>query len=146
MYWRAIGTSVDTIYKTTYMHNRIYERPIYPLGQVWMRPPRREVLRFRSLALAYGSTGVSWWSWQEAKSRDFAVARAAAAADAAGRRADPGYPLLTAVSRGDIVVRAQQLLLASGAQLTRDGADGPGDAARGRQPSSAPAGSAPTAW
>ncbi len=49
MYWRAIGTSVDSIYRTTYMHNRIYGRPIYPLGQVWMQPPRAEVLRFRSL-------------------------------------------------------------------------------------------------
>jgi hypothetical protein len=120
MYWRAIGTSVDTIYKTTYMHNRIYERPIYPLGQVWMQPPRREVLRFRSLALAYGSTGVSWWSWQEAKARDFA-SLAAPLPLTSRPAADPGYPLLSAVSRGDIVVRAQQLLLASGAQLTVTG-------------------------
>ena len=24
MYWRAIGTSVDSIFQITYMHNRIY--------------------------------------------------------------------------------------------------------------------------
>jgi len=116
MYWRAIGTSVDSIYRTTYKHNRIYERPIYPLGQVWMQPPRAEVLRFRSLALAYGSTGVSWWSWQEAKARDFS-ALAAPLPRLSRPAADPGYPLLTAVSRGDIVIRAQQLLLSAGARL-----------------------------
>jgi hypothetical protein len=116
MYWRAIGTSVDSIYRTTYMHNRIYERPIYPLGQVWMQPPRAEVLRFRALALAYGSSGVSWWSWQEAKARDFS-ALAASLPRLRGPAVDPGYPLLTAVSRGDMVVRAQQLLLGAGAKL-----------------------------
>jgi len=116
MYWRAIGTSVDSIYKTTYMHNRVYERPIYPLGQVWMQPSRAEVLRFRSLALAYGSSGVSWWSWQEAKARDFASV--GAALPRLSRPAvDPGYPVLTSVSRGDIVVRAQQLLLSAGGYL-----------------------------
>lgn len=120
MYWRAIGTSVDSIYRTTYMHNRIYERPIYPLGQVWMQPPRAEVLRFRSLATAYGSTGVSWWSWQEARARDFASV--GAALPRRGRPvADPGYPLLTSVSRGDIVIRAQQLLLSAGAKLSVSG-------------------------
>jgi hypothetical protein len=116
MYWRAIGTSVDAVFKTTYMHNRIYDRPIYPLGQVWQRPPRAEVLRFRKLALAYGSSGVSWWSWQEARARDFA-ALAAPLPLSSRPAADPGYPLLTAVSRGDIVVRAQQLLLSAGAYL-----------------------------
>lgn len=58
MYWRAIGTSVDQVFQTTYRHNRIYGKPIYPLGQTWMQPPRRQVLRFRALAEAYGATGV----------------------------------------------------------------------------------------
>jgi hypothetical protein len=116
MYWRAIGHSVDAIYRTTYAHNRIYKRPIYPLGQVWMQPPRAEVLRFRSLALAYGSTGVSWWSWQEGKTRDFAAV-GAPLPRLSRPAADPGYPLLTAVSRGDIVMWAQQLLLSTGARV-----------------------------
>jgi hypothetical protein len=120
MYWRAIGTSVDTIFRTTYMHNRIYGRPIYPLGQVWQQPPRSQILRFRSLALAYGSSGVSWWSWQEARSRDFA-ALAAPLPRLSRPAPDPGYPLLTALSRGDIVVQAQQLLLSAGARLAVTG-------------------------
>jgi hypothetical protein len=116
MYWRAIGTSVDTIFRTTYMHNRVYRRPIYPLGQVWMHPPASQIARFRTLAAAYGATGVSWWSWQEAATRDF---KALASPLRVPRRVplDPGYPLLTARSRGDLVVQAQRLLLSSGAKL-----------------------------
>jgi hypothetical protein len=116
MYWRAIGTSVDSIFQITYMHNRIYKRPIYPLGQTWMQPSRAQVVRFRSLAAAYGATGVSWWSWQETTARDFANI-AAPLPTRLPRPRDPGYPLLTALSRGDIVVQAQQLLLATGAKL-----------------------------
>lgn len=116
MYWRAIGTSVDRVFQTTYMHNRIYKRPIYPLGQTWMQPPRAQVVRFRSLAAAYGATGVSWWSWQETTARDFANIAAPLPARRPRPR-DPGYPLLTALSRGDIVVQAQQLLLTTGAKL-----------------------------
>jgi hypothetical protein len=116
MYWRAIGTSVDSIFRTTYMHNRIYGRPIYPLGQVWMQPPAAQIRRFRSLAAGYGATGVSWWSWQEGTTRDFS-AIGAPLPRLVARPRDPGYPLVTGVSRGDIVVQAQRLLLATGARL-----------------------------
>ncbi|NLT06440.1 MAG: peptidoglycan-binding protein [Solirubrobacterales bacterium] len=116
MYWRAIGTSVDQVFETTYRHNRIYRKPIYPLGQTWMQPPRRQVLRFRALAEGYGATGVSWWSWQETTARDF---RNIAAPVPRLRRPppDPGYPLLGSYSSGDIVVQLQRLLLAAGARL-----------------------------
>ena len=33
MYWKDIGNSVDTVYADTYIDNRIYGRPIFPLGQ-----------------------------------------------------------------------------------------------------------------
>jgi hypothetical protein len=81
-----------------------------------MQPSRAQVVRFRSLAAAYGATGVSWWSWQETTARDFANIAAPLPARLPRPR-DPGYPLLTALSRGDIVVQAQQLLLATGAKL-----------------------------
>jgi hypothetical protein len=125
MYWRAIGTSVDSIFRTTYMHNRIYGKPIYPLGQVWMQPPPREIRRFRALAAAYGATGVSWWSWQEGTARDFAAVGAPLSHVLAAPR-DPGYPLVSTLSRGDIVVQVQRLLLSAGARLTVTGwMDGP---------------------
>jgi hypothetical protein len=98
------------------MHNRIYKRPIYPLGQVWMHPRPTEIRRFRTLAAAYGATGVSWWSWQEGIARDF-TAIGSPLPRLLARPCDPGYPLVTALSRGDIVVQAQQLLLAAGAKL-----------------------------
>ncbi|HEU0019362.1 MAG TPA: peptidoglycan-binding protein [Thermoleophilaceae bacterium] len=116
MYWRAIGTSVDSIFQITYMHNRIYKRPIYPLGQVWMHPRPTEIRRFRALAAAYGATGVSWWSWQEGIARDFTAIGAPLPRLLAKPR-DPGYPLVTRLWRGDIVVQVQQLLLAAGAKL-----------------------------
>lgn len=69
IYWRAIGDSVDRAMPRTYAWNTVYGRPIRPLGQVWMNPPASEVLRFRELVQAYGSTGMSWWSWQAAGGR-----------------------------------------------------------------------------
>jgi hypothetical protein len=38
MYWADIGVSVDQVYSHTYMWNRPYNRPIYPLGDL---PARR---------------------------------------------------------------------------------------------------------
>jgi Putative peptidoglycan binding domain len=114
IYWRAIGTTVDKAIATTYTYNRVYERPIDPLGQLYGNPPTSEVLRFRKLALASGWGGVSWWSWQHASRRDF---------DAAGH--DPlraprnylptsAYPLLRPGSAGDLVVWAQEHLISGG--------------------------------
>ena len=38
MYWRDIGTTTDNVFGHTYAYNLIYQRPIYPLGQVYGRP------------------------------------------------------------------------------------------------------------
>ena len=34
-----------------------------------MNPPVSQVMRFRELVQSYGSTGMSWWSWQAAGGR-----------------------------------------------------------------------------
>jgi peptidoglycan hydrolase-like protein with peptidoglycan-binding domain len=65
MYWKDIGQSVDTVYANTYIANRIYGRPIYPLGQTYGGVSATELLRFREEAVDYGATGVSFWDWQE---------------------------------------------------------------------------------
>jgi peptidoglycan hydrolase-like protein with peptidoglycan-binding domain len=65
MYWKDIGQSVDTVYANTYIANRIYGRPIYPLGQTYGGVSAAELLRFREEAVDYGATGVSFWDWQE---------------------------------------------------------------------------------
>src|SRR5262249_10567709 len=64
MYWHTIGTSVKHIFSHTYKVNAPYKRPIYPLGQTYADPPRKQILDFRQTAKKYNAHGVSWWSWQ----------------------------------------------------------------------------------
>ena len=115
MYWRAIGTSVNRIFPVTYRHNRVYGRPIFPLGQVYEHPPPSQIRRFRALATARGATGVSWWSWQAAASRSFKAV--AAPFDPLPPPPDDGWPTLGRRSRGDLVVWAQQHLISAGKPL-----------------------------
>ena len=55
MYWKDIGVSVDTIYANTYIANRIYGRPIFPLGQTYGGVSPSDLLRFREEAVDYGA-------------------------------------------------------------------------------------------
>ena len=71
LYWKDIGTTVDTGYIHTWVWNRIYGRPIAPLGQVYSRPKAGQIRRFRALAMSHGFEGVSWWDWQEAGKRQW---------------------------------------------------------------------------
>ncbi len=57
MYWKAIGTSVRGIYEHTYLYNRVWGKPLYPLGQTYMAPARSEIVRFRRFAENYGGAG-----------------------------------------------------------------------------------------
>ena len=65
LYWHTIGTTVAYGYAHTYTYNRIYGRPLEPLGQTYANPPAREVKLFRRYARAYRIAGLSWWDWQE---------------------------------------------------------------------------------
>jgi hypothetical protein len=65
MYWKAIGNSVDTTYANTYISNRIYGRPIFPLGQTYEGPSVTDLVRFREEASLYGASGISFWDFQE---------------------------------------------------------------------------------
>ncbi len=73
MYWKAIGTSVRAVYEHTYTYNRLWGHPLYPLGQTYASPGRREVLRFRRFASSYGGLAPSWWDWQETSARTWAA-------------------------------------------------------------------------
>src|SRR5712691_865998 len=73
MYWKAIGQSVDTVYANTYIANRIYGRPLFPLGQTYGGVSSSDLLRFREEAVDYGATGVSFWDWQETPARGWAT-------------------------------------------------------------------------
>jgi hypothetical protein len=123
IYWKAIGTTVDRAFVHTYTWNRVYQRPIFPLGQLYGHPRRAEIERFRQLAAAYGASGVSWWSWQSASPVGW-TAIDAALPPLVGPLPAGGYPTLKLGSRGDVVVWAQEHLMSAGQALSPAGVYG----------------------
>jgi hypothetical protein len=123
MYWKDIGTTTDAVYAHTYSYNRIYGRPISPLGQVYNSPPGHQIVRFRSLSRVYGASGVGWWDWQEA-----APAAWRAIAEPAGTLANyAAYTAAASIDKGwsgDLVVWAQEHLVSAGYRIPVDGGFG----------------------
>lgn len=118
MYWKTIGTSVREVFEHTYLYNRIYGHPIYPLGQTYEAPGTAAIKRFRRFAASHGGLAPSWWSWQETKGREWgALGADSALRPVAGYRQDPTHPLLKRGSKGDMVIWAQQHLVGAGADL-----------------------------
>jgi hypothetical protein len=113
MYWKTIGTSVDSIYRTTWTYNKVYGRPIYPLGQTYSNPRAADVRRFRQLSTTYGAQGLSWWVWQFSGARQWTALGSAFAPIGIPQRTDT-YPLLRRGNRSDLVVWAQQHLMKLG--------------------------------
>jgi peptidoglycan hydrolase-like protein with peptidoglycan-binding domain len=109
MYWKDIGTSVDTVYANTYIGNRVYGRPIFPLGQTYGGVTAAEVLRFREEAVDYGATGFSFWDWQETPASDWA-ALAAPLAPLTSVVPNGSYPELAKGAKGDQVLWLQEHL------------------------------------
>jgi Putative peptidoglycan binding domain len=123
MYWVDIGTSVPGVYAHTFVYNRVYERPIEPLGQVYNGPPPAQIRAFRQLVKVYGSTGVSWWDWQEAQSADWRAV-STWVPGLAYTTAVPGMPTLSKGAAGDLVVWAQEHLITAGDIVAVDGGFG----------------------
>ena len=119
LYWKDIGTTVDQGYIHTWVWNRIYGRPIAPLGQVYNKPKAGQIRRFRALALSHGFDGVSWWSWQSAGKRQWKAVASPVSPAAAGPY--PSYPFLHVGSKGDFVAWAQQLLAGGGYSVPING-------------------------
>ena len=125
MYWKTIGVSVRTIFEHTYHYNRIWERPIYPLGQTYegpgkaraaALPPLRRQLRQRPAELV-GLAGDERQGVGRARRQ-----RRRPAADRVP--AEVEHPLLKRGDRGDMVVWAQEHLIGAGAELTVNGVFG----------------------
>jgi hypothetical protein len=125
MYWMDIGTSVNTVYAHTFAYNRVYQRQIDPLGQVWQNPPAGQIIRFRQLSRTYGAAGVSWWDWQQASAAGWG-AIAVGAGNLSGVSATAATPILKLHSAGDEVVWAQEHLVSAGYATAVDGSYGPG--------------------
>jgi peptidoglycan hydrolase-like protein with peptidoglycan-binding domain len=109
VYWKDIGGTVDAVSGHTLAHNRIYGAPIAPLGQTYDNAPPEDIIRFRQLWTAYGSGGLSWWSWQATAEPGWA-ALAAPLQPLPLPPPDPGWPALAKATKGDEVVWLQQHL------------------------------------
>ena len=124
VYWKAIGDSVKAAFIHTFRWNRAYGRPIYPLGQTWQDPGKREILDFRRYAREFGADGVSWWSWQETNSKEWRLITRPLSRGIPGFEADPTYATLRRGDTGDLVLFAQELLRAWELEIRPDGAFG----------------------
>jgi hypothetical protein len=116
VYWKDIGGTVDAVSAHTLAHNRIYGAPIAPLGQTYQSPSADDVRRFRQVWAAYGSAGLSWWSWQATPEPTWAVLGEPPPAPAAV--ADPGWPALGKGAKGDQVLWLQQHLTQTYPEVT----------------------------
>jgi peptidoglycan hydrolase-like protein with peptidoglycan-binding domain len=112
MYWKDIGVSVDTVYANTYIANRIYERPIFPLGQTYGGVSAAEILRFREEAVDYGAPGWSFWDWQETNAAGWG-ALADLMVPLSSVTPNTTYPELSKGSKGDQVLWLQEHLAAA---------------------------------
>ncbi|MET0557909.1 MAG: peptidoglycan-binding domain-containing protein [Solirubrobacterales bacterium] len=118
MYWKTIGTSVRGVYEHTYLFNRIWGHPIYPIGQTYEAPSDTALRLFRRFAASYGGLPSSWWSWQETSGSEWgALGAHRAARPVSGYRPEVTHPLLKRGSKGDLVVWAQERLIGAGAEL-----------------------------
>ena len=113
MYWKAIGTSVRAVYEHTYLFNRLWGRPVYPIGQTYDRPGRRAVKRFRRFAASYGGAP-SWWDWQETRGAEWGALGSTAIDAIPGYHPVLSHPVLRRGRRGDLVVWAQEHLATAG--------------------------------
>jgi len=126
VYWHAIGDGVGEADRHTIRYNRVYRRPLHPLGQTYRdergRPSRKQIQRFRRLAISFGFKGISWWSWQHTSRKQWRVLRRKVEKGIRGvRRGHRNYPLLAKGSKGDLVVWAQEHLRGTGARLSVTG-------------------------
>jgi putative peptidoglycan binding protein len=126
VYWHAIGVSVGEADRHTIRTNRVYDRPIYPVGQTYRdpggRPSRKQIRKFRRLAISFGFHGISWWSWQHTSRKQWRALGDEVNKGVAGvKRGSSNYPVLSKGSEGDLVVWAQEHLRGAGAHLGATG-------------------------
>jgi hypothetical protein len=121
MYWKDIGTSVRGVFAHTYLYNRLWGRPIFPIGQTYGAPGRLPLRLFRRYSASYGGVP-SWWDWQETTPREWqALGSRAGARKLPGFRPEVEYPTLKFGAKGDLVVWAQERLITAGFDVGVDG-------------------------
>jgi hypothetical protein len=126
VYWHAIGAGVAEAARHTIRYNRVYKRPIYPLGQTYRdpggRPSRKQIRRFRRLAISFDFHGISWWEWSQTTRKQWRALGDTVDKGVPGvRYGASGYPDLSKGSKGDLVVWAQEHLRGARADLRVNG-------------------------
>jgi opacity protein-like surface antigen len=119
IYWKDIGNSPAVAWARTVAANRVYQAPLAPIGQLYEKPRRTDVLAFRRLALSYDASGLSWWSWDGAISAGWAALAPVVTATALPI-ALPAYPTVRPGARSDLVVWAKDHLRPLGYAVTQD--------------------------
>jgi hypothetical protein len=119
IYWKDIGTSPAVAWARTVADNHVYGAPLAPIGQLYQKPTRADVLAFRRLALAYATTGLSWWDWDSAPTAGWAALTPAVTVPALPA-AVPVDPTVRPGARSDLVVWAKDHLRAQGYVVTTD--------------------------
>jgi hypothetical protein len=125
VYWKEIGDSVDEASDHTYRYNRPYGAEIAPTGQTYDSPAPAQLPRFRQLARAQDSSGLSWWEWSQTGDPAWA-AIAAPLGPFEGSAPSHDFAMVARGQKGDLVVWAQRHLQAAGADIAADGDFGPG--------------------
>jgi hypothetical protein len=121
MYWKDIGTSVHEVFAHTYLYNRLWGRPIFPIGQTYGAPSRFALRLFRRYSASYGAAP-SWWDWQETASAEWgALGSRTGTEKIPGLVPETEYPVLRLGAKGDLVVWAQERLVTAGAEIEVDG-------------------------
>jgi hypothetical protein len=111
VYWKDIGTTPDAAYAQTFIENRIYDRPIVPIGQSYNNVAASQITRFRQLASAYGALGFSLYSWQATNTAGW-QALDAPFTPATGVVVPTSWPTLAEGKTGDQVLWMQEHLAA----------------------------------
>jgi Putative peptidoglycan binding domain len=123
MYWQDIGVSPTTVYSVTYEFNEIYQRPIFPLGQLYDNPPSASIAQFSTLATKYGATGLSWWDWQSSGPAQMDAATISGTLPKGFVRQKTAASI-GPKSAGDLVLWAQEHLYGAGYKISIDGSYG----------------------
>ncbi len=117
MYWKAIETSVRAVFEHTYTYNRLWNHPVYPLGQTYGGAGRKSIQRFRRFSDSYGGLPPSWWDWQETTAAGWKALGADVGGPITGYRPVNTHPVLKRGSEGDLVVWAQEHLRSTGSTV-----------------------------
>jgi hypothetical protein len=112
IYWKDIGVSVAKAFQNTYPANSVYGRPIRPIGQLYQNPPANQIVQFRTMAAQYGSTGVSYWVWEQASTSGWNAIKRSITTPALGQAIVA--PTLAPGARGDLVRWARMRLKVMG--------------------------------